>query len=550
MAYVEATAPIIKSKQVATLYLGGELKETATIGATYGLDGLITFTNQYGDDLSFQMPNPPGLATRKLYEDTTLNLVAYEYKYGPAGKFSIWAIFNWNAENKVKLTIQGEASVNYSYKLNFSSKKIIKKEGKGVHGGHDDGGLPPPNVNIVHSMFFDWGDASSSYNATWAETDKSVTFTVGKGMFNIDPTITLVASGASTTTVGSHRCICRSPDGTIHIASNGGKHYHSHDNGATWDAGVTYANSHTVGSYSSIACNSAGRLVAFWQVASTLDLYSNYATYSAGAWTWYGTDTLVDTTTNWYMPRIICDNGDEFHACAYSDGETGKWYHGTTGASWTTVDTSITAYYQPDINVDKSRNIFIAYIVYGGLVYIKKSTYSGGSWGALSGATTVQASGAAYGGHLDIDMNDYLIVHYADGGSDDACDTWFHRSTSASDQTSWAARVKVVDNTYTAGNACFMWKNATTYRYYYSKNTAHAARDIYYTESTDSGVNWASQVAITNDALANRKCYCTRIPFGNIWDFVYIQGADPFKIYHFLEQSTVTRSIAVPMIGQ
>ena len=127
---------------------------------TFNLNGSIDVIDSYGDDFKLNIPTFGYTYQVELYEDVSLNTVAYRFPFKVGSKnYEVWLYFYFNVlGNKVKFSIKGNLPKASKFNIPFSSSKTAFFKGSSIFFGKLN---ESTGVDFEHALGLDWSDISS-----------------------------------------------------------------------------------------------------------------------------------------------------------------------------------------------------------------------------------------------------------------------------------------------------------------------------------------------------------------------------------------------------
>jgi hypothetical protein len=532
---------ITKIKLVKTI-LGTTVIHTSPFVHIFHIaTGEVELANELGDTFSFTPPETiKGLTLEmQLWQDPEQDSVAFRYLYkdtNGTSKADVRIAFYFSVDpGKVKIRIEGTLATPLTLKIPFRSLTHF------VHGNCFWSGVYNEEMGVIErGVGFDWGDIKNAVGdaCRWNSASKCLEVDV-PATFALDPNTVVSANGAATYYTFQKK-ILRTSDGTIHmlIRRTGYiTHYHSHDNGFSWDSADVWS----VSQACTIDKDSDGNLVA--ARAENSNVFFKKATVTKnGTWSWsWGSEKTVDGAfTTFSYPDILVDGNGYYHVVYYRSDSYPRWARCTDGSgdSWTVTELSGFSSNLCAVSVakDSSSNLFVfgARTDRNSLLKAVKITYNGGtSW--TVGTYYSVSSANAYPACTHFLPNDKLVVTYCINAS---YDLRFQKSTNASDVSAWGSAVAIKDGIDARYSHGLMVVDNNKVRVYYCDGNA-----LLYKESTDGGVSWSSEQTDYSTGVNAYPNLAKTVVNGRV-DFVWMNGtADPYTIFHEFYEAAAVKEV-------
>ena len=330
--------------------------------------------------------------------------------------------------------------------------------------------------------------------------------------FNIDnceaqwqPDVRLTTSSAdSNLSLNNARCIAANGS-IVHIVyydyrdGNNEIYYkRSSDNGISWATGLRLTNNSTESVFPSIAVSGSNVHVVWEDYRDgNLEIYFKRSTDGGLSW---GTDTrLTNNSASSFNPSVAV-SGSNVHVVwwDYRDGNYEIYYKRSTdgGFSWgsdarLTNYTATSAY--PSISVSGTNVHVVWFDERDGNreIYYKRSTDGGVNWGTDKRLT----NNSAFSSYPSISVSGSNVhVVWADyrEGNDD-----IYYKRSADEGLNWGTDTRLTNNSANSAYPSVIASGSSIHVVWSDERDGNW--EIYYQRSTDGGVNWESDLRLTNN---------------------------------------------------
>ncbi len=417
---------VVGTKTFPNIVFGNQTQGSTTLTHVFASNGLVTVTNNAGDQLTLQVPAVQSLTN-------TSSTVTYTVQANISGAQVVAnVVFDFARElNRVKITIDGTASKPTQLILPLNGNKTNKYEAAlsrfltGTAIVSDD---PLENGTLRSSVGFDWSDVSG---ITWAFDSQTnrLTFNIGTS-FSIDP------STVGTGTVGSATLYPRNR-GEFYVNGRYWVYYYDGTNmvfrsstdGDSWSS-VTNVTAITPQNFSMYWDSANSKGAYFRTAAGAANSYYRQWTFNSNGTVTYDSSEVQATTTGGYFPNVVKDSsGYPFAAFIGADGVTLYTIRAssTNGSSWDAASsrgtvTVHTSFWYPQM-LALTSNKMLLIVVNDGVVpdgvTVASKSYNGTTWD--SNWTTLLGDNQIYntGAYCAVSDGDKVFFAYLEKTSTD-----------------------------------------------------------------------------------------------------------------------------------
>ncbi len=355
---------------------------------------------------------------------------------------------------------------------------------------------------VIHFIFLIFGFGITTFGlfAQW-EPDVRLTFN----------------TGTSSTSFPNARCIATSGD-TVHIVwqddrSGSDRIYYkrSTDAGISWGTDIQLTNTSAGSEVPSLAVSGAVIHVV-WQDFRGGTNYKIYYKRSTDAGTSWGTDIQLTFTSTFSLNPSVTVSGQVVHV-VWQDRRDGPnyeiYYKRSTdaGISWGT-DLRLTndpAYsWSPSISVSGQVVHVVWYDARDGPnfeIYYKRSTDGGSTWETDTRLTN-DPNGSAFP-NLSLSGQVIHLVWYDNRNG--AYEVYYKRSTDQG--ITWGPDIRLTNDPAASLGPTISVSGSIAHVVWADERNGTQNFEIYYKKSTDGGLNWGSDIRLTNDPAYARGAY-------------------------------------------